>query len=85
MESTNILQDMDDESICLEEEVCEAEIEMDMVQPKLGEELNLPTSPSTYDSSTQTQKSFVIYENPCYNECETKNCMVLYGNRSMLL
>ena len=49
MEITNILQDMDDESICLEEEVCEAEIEMDMVQPKLGEELDLPTSPSTYD------------------------------------
>ena len=53
---------------------------MDVFQPKLGEELDLPTSPSTFDSSTQTQKSFVIYENPCYDECQTKNSMVLYDN-----
>ena len=53
---------------------------MDVFQPKLGEELDLLTSPSTFDSSTQTQKSFVIYENPCYDECQTKNSMVLYDN-----
>ena len=70
----------DDENISLEEEVCEEEIEMDVLQPKLGEELDLPTSPSTNDSNTQTQKSFVIYENPCYDECETENSMVLYDN-----
>jgi hypothetical protein len=50
MEGTNILQ---------EEEVCEGEIELDMFQPELGEELDLPTSPPTYDSNTQTQNSFV--------------------------
>ena len=38
-----------------------------------NDELDLPTSPSTNDSNTQTQKSFIIYENPCYDECETKN------------
>jgi hypothetical protein len=80
MESTNILQKEDDENISLEEEECEEEIEKDTFQPKLGEELDLPTSPSTFDSSTQTQKSFVIYENPCYDECETENSMVLYDN-----
>ena len=57
-ESSNILQEEDDENISLEEEECEEEIEMDMFQPNLGEELDLPTSPSTFDSSTQTQKSF---------------------------
>ena len=36
MESTNILQEEDDENISLEEEVCEEEIEMDVLQPKLG-------------------------------------------------
>ena len=68
-ESTNILQEEedknlslgmpvqpqeDDENISLEEEVCEEEIKMDVLQPKLGEELDLPTSPSTNDSNTQT-------------------------------
>jgi hypothetical protein len=38
MEGTNILQEEDDENMILEEE-----IEMDMFQPKLGEELDLPT------------------------------------------
>ena len=94
-ESTNILQEEDDkslslgmpvqpqeddENISLEAEVCEEEIEMDVFQPKLGEELDLPASPSTFDSSTQTQKSFVIYENSCYDECQTKNSMVIYDN-----
>ena len=60
MESTNILQEEDDENISLEEGVCEEKIEMDMFQPKLGEELDLPASPSTNDSNTRTQKSFVI-------------------------
>jgi hypothetical protein len=64
MEGTNILQ---------EEEVCKEEIEMDMFQPELGEELDLPTSPPTYDSNTQTQDSFVIYDNPCYDNFPTKN------------
>jgi hypothetical protein len=64
MEGTNILQ---------EEEVCEEEIEMDMFQPNLGEDLDLPTSPPTYDSNTQTQNSFVIYDNPCYDNVPTKN------------
>jgi hypothetical protein len=40
---------------------------MDMFQPKLGKELDLPTSPPTYDSNTQTQNPFVIYDNPCYD------------------
>ena len=80
MESTNILQEEDDENISLEEEESEEEIEMVMFQPKLGEELDPPTSPSTFDSSTQTQKSFVIYKNPCYDECQTENSMVLYDN-----
>ena len=53
---------------------------MDVFQPKLGEELDLPSSSSTFDSSTQTQKPFVIYENPCYDKCETENSMVLYDN-----
>jgi hypothetical protein len=44
MEDTNILQ---------EEEICEEEIEMDMFQPELGEELDLPTSPPTYDSNSK--------------------------------
>jgi hypothetical protein len=64
MEGTNILQ---------EEEVCEEEIEMDMFEPELGEELDHPISPPTYDSNTQTQNSFVIYENPCYDNFPTKN------------
>jgi hypothetical protein len=64
MEGTNILQ---------EEEVYEEEIEMDMFHPELGEELDLPTSPPTYDSNTQTQNSFVIYDNPCYDNFPTKN------------
>jgi hypothetical protein len=58
MEGTNILQ---------EEEVCEEEIEMDMFQPELGEELDLPTS------NTQTKNSFVIYDNPCYDNFPAKN------------
>jgi hypothetical protein len=78
--------------ILQEEEVCEEEIEMDMFQPKLGEELDLPTSPPTYDSNTQTQDSFIIYDNPCYDNFPTKNpctfCegietqMVIYENPS---
>jgi hypothetical protein len=64
MEGTNILQ---------EEEVCKEEIEMDMFQLELREELDLPTSPPTYDSNTQTQNSFVIYDNPCYDNFPTKN------------
>jgi hypothetical protein len=56
------LQEEDDENMILVEE-----IEMDMFQPKLGKELDLPTSPLTYDSYTQTQNSFVIYDNPCYD------------------
>ena len=28
--------------------------------------MDLPTSPSTFDSSTQSQKSFVIYDNPLF-------------------
>jgi hypothetical protein len=64
MEGTNILQ---------EEEVYEEEIEMDMFQPELREELDLPTSPPTYDSNTQTQNSFVIHDNPCYDNFPTKN------------
>ena len=78
-ESTNILQEEDDENISLEEEECEEEIEIDMFQPKLGEELDLPTSPSTNDSNTQTQKSFVIYENPCYYD-ETNNAPLLFND-----
>jgi hypothetical protein len=83
MEGTNILQ---------EEEVSKEEIEIDMFQPELGEELHLPTSPPTYDSNTQTQNSFVIYDNPCYDNFPTKNpytsCegiesqMVIYKNPS---
>jgi hypothetical protein len=46
---------------------------MDMFQPELGEELDLPTSPPTYDSNTQTQNSFFIYDNPCYDNVPTKN------------
>ena len=77
MESTNILQD--DENISFEEEVCEEEIEMDVFQSKLGEELDLRASPSTNDSNTQTQKSFVIYDNPCYYD-ETNNAPLLFNN-----
>jgi hypothetical protein len=94
-ESSNILQEEDDkslslgmpvqpqeddENISLEEEECEEEIEKDIFQPKLLEELDLPTSPSTNDSNTQIQKSFVIYENPCYDECETNNAPLLSIN-----
>ena len=50
-----------------------------------NEELDLPTSPSTYDSNTQTQKPFVIYENTCYDECETKNSMVLYVTQAIIM
>ena len=79
MESTNILQEEDVENISLKEEECEEEIEKDIFQPKLGEELDLPASPPTNDSSTQTQKSFVIYENPCYYD-ETNNAPLLFNN-----
>jgi hypothetical protein len=45
-----------------------------MIPPKLGEQLDLPTSPPTYDSDTQTQKSFIIYDkNPCYDNFPIKN------------
>jgi hypothetical protein len=83
IEGTNILH---------KEEVCEEVIEMDMFQPDLGEELDLPTSPPTYDSNTQTQNTFVIYDNPCYDNFPTKNPytsyegiesqMVIYENSS---
>ena len=69
----------DVENISLEEEECEEEIEKDIFQPKLGEELDLPTSPSTNDSNTQIQKSFVIYDNPCYYD-ETNNAPLLSIN-----
>jgi hypothetical protein len=54
--------------------------------------LDLPTSPPTYDINTQTQNSFVIYDNPCYDNFPTKKpdtfCegietqMVIYDNPS---
>jgi hypothetical protein len=76
MEDTNILQ----------EEECEEEIEMDMFQPELGEELDLPTSSPTYDSNTQTQNSFVIYDNPCYDNFLTKNpCTFCEGNETQMV
>jgi hypothetical protein len=77
LEGTNILQ---------EEEVCKEEIEMDVFQPELGEELDLPTSPPTYDSNTQTQNSFVIYDNPCYDNFLTKNpCTFSEGNETQMV
>jgi hypothetical protein len=77
VEGTNILQ---------KEEVCEEEIEIDKFQPELGEELDLPTSPPTYDSNTQTQNSFVIYDNPCYDNFPTKNpCTSCEGNETQMV
>jgi hypothetical protein len=68
MESTNILQEENDENISFEEEVCEEESKEDIVQPKLGD----VWEPLKDDSNTQTQNSFVIYANPCYDNCPTK-------------
>jgi len=48
------------------------EEEEDMVQPKLGD----VGEPLKDDSNTQTQNSFVIYENPCYDQ----HTMVTYEN-----
>jgi hypothetical protein len=79
IEGTNILQEEDDENMILEEE-----IEMDMSQPKLGEELDLPTSPPTYGSNTETMNSFVIYDNPCYYD-ETSNAPLLSSNSTSKL
>jgi hypothetical protein len=77
MEGTNILQ---------EEEICKEEIEMGLFQPELGEELDLPTSPPTYDSNTQTQNSFVIYDNPCYDNFLTKNpCTFCEENETQMV
>jgi hypothetical protein len=77
LEGTNILQ---------EEKVCKEGIEMDMFQPELGEELDLPTSSPTYDSKTQTQNSFVIYDNPCYDNFLTKNpCTFCEGNETQMV
>ena len=63
----------------MEEEIAETEISLDEKEQE-NEERKLPPSPPTYDSNTQTQKPFVVYENPCYDECETENSMVLYDN-----
>ena len=80
MESTNILQEEDDENINLEEEECEEEIEMDMFQPKLGEELDLPTSPSTFDSSTQTPLLFNDATSELIDDNEECCLNMLYDN-----
>jgi hypothetical protein len=64
MESTNILQEENDENISMEE-VYEEEKEENMAQPKLGDVLE----PLDDDSNTQTQNSITIHENP-YTFCE---------------
>ena len=79
MERTNILQEEEDKNLSLGMPMQSQEDDGNDEQLE-NEELDLPTSPSTNDSNTQTQKSFVIYENPCYDECETENSMVLYDN-----
>jgi hypothetical protein len=69
MESTNILQEEEDENISMEEEVCEEEKE------KIWFNLRFwgCFGTSQDDSNTQTQNSIVIYENPC-TSCEgTRN------------
>jgi hypothetical protein len=77
MEGTNILQ---------EEEVCEEEIEMDLFQPELGEDFDLPTSPPTYDSTLKLKKSIVIFDNPCYDNFPTKNpCTFCEGNETQMV
>ena len=78
-ESTNVFQEEEDKNLSLGMLVQNQEDDGNDEQLE-NEELDLPTSPSTYDSNTQTQKPFVIYENPCYDECETKNSMALYDN-----
>ena len=62
MESANIMQEEDDESISFEKEIYEEEDEEAIVQSKLGEEWDLPPSPSTYDSNSETKNSIVIDE-----------------------
>jgi hypothetical protein len=79
------------ENVILKEKIARYNQEA-MIPPKLGEELDLPTSPPIYDSNIQTQNSFVIYDNPCYDNFPTKNpytfCegnetqMVIYENPS---
>jgi hypothetical protein len=64
MESTNILQEEDDENISVENKVYEEENEA-IVPPKLGDVLEPPKD----DSNTKTQNSIAIYEAP-YTFCE---------------
>jgi hypothetical protein len=85
MEGTNCLQKEYVENVILKEKIARYNQEA-MIPPKLGEELDLPTSPPTYDSNTQTQNSFVIYDNPCYDNFLTKNpCTFCEGNEIQMV
>jgi hypothetical protein len=76
MESTNVLQEEEDENIIMEEEVCEEEKEQYTVQPKLGDVLEHLKD----DNNTQTQNSIVIFENPF----PSSTSGIIYNNQCCL-
>jgi hypothetical protein len=82
-ESTNILQEGDDENLSLGMSPHTQEEEIKSEDEREQEKEEGDPSPSlSKDDSNQIQNSFVIYENPCYldDNLQTENTMVIYEN-----